>query len=33
VSGAEIVVDGGHSSHGGAKYLSDAVRAANPDIP
>jgi 3alpha(or 20beta)-hydroxysteroid dehydrogenase len=33
VSGAEIVVDGGHTAHGGAKYLSDAVRAANPDEP
>jgi len=28
VSGAEIVVDGGLSAHGGAKSLSDAVRAA-----
>jgi 3alpha(or 20beta)-hydroxysteroid dehydrogenase len=33
MSGAELVVDGGHTAHGGAKYLSDAVRAANPDIP
>jgi 3alpha(or 20beta)-hydroxysteroid dehydrogenase len=33
VSGAEIVVDGGQTAHGGAKYLSDAVRAANPDEP
>jgi 3alpha(or 20beta)-hydroxysteroid dehydrogenase len=28
VSGAEIVVDGGYTSQGGVKYLSDAVRAA-----
>jgi 3alpha(or 20beta)-hydroxysteroid dehydrogenase len=27
VSGAEIAVDGGMSAHGGAKHLSDAVRA------
>jgi 3alpha(or 20beta)-hydroxysteroid dehydrogenase len=33
MSGAELVVDGGHTAHGGAKYLSDAVRKANPDIP
>ncbi len=33
VSGAEIVVDGGQTAHGGAKYLSDAVRAADPDRP
>jgi 3alpha(or 20beta)-hydroxysteroid dehydrogenase len=33
VSGAEIVIDGGHTAHGGAKYLSDAVRAANPNEP
>ena len=30
VSGAEIPVDGGQSAHGGAKSLSDAVRAATP---
>jgi 3alpha(or 20beta)-hydroxysteroid dehydrogenase len=30
LSGAEIAVDGGLSSHGGAKFLSDAVRAAIP---
>jgi len=29
VSGAEIPVDGGQSAHGGAKSLSDAVRAAS----
>jgi 3alpha(or 20beta)-hydroxysteroid dehydrogenase len=28
ISGAEIAVDGGQSAHGGAKTLSDAVRAA-----
>ncbi len=28
ISGAEIVVDGGQSAHGGAKTLSDAVLAA-----
>ena len=28
VSGAEIVIDGGQSAHGGTKSLSDAVRAA-----
>jgi 3alpha(or 20beta)-hydroxysteroid dehydrogenase len=33
VSGSEIVVDGGQTAHGGAKYLSDAVRAANPNEP
>jgi len=29
ITGAEIPVDGGQSGHGGAKSLSDAVRAAN----
>ena len=29
VSGAEIPVDGGQSSHGGTKSLSDAVLAAS----
>jgi len=29
VSGAEIVVDGGQSAHGGTKSMSDAVRAAS----
>jgi 3alpha(or 20beta)-hydroxysteroid dehydrogenase len=33
VSGAEIVVDGGQTAHAGAKALSDAVRAANPEVP
>jgi 3alpha(or 20beta)-hydroxysteroid dehydrogenase len=33
VTGAEIVVDGGQTGHGGAKYLSDSVRTANPDEP
>jgi 3alpha(or 20beta)-hydroxysteroid dehydrogenase len=33
VTGAEIVVDGGQTAHGGAKYLSDALRRANPDQP
>ncbi|HEY7629616.1 MAG TPA: SDR family oxidoreductase [Thermoleophilaceae bacterium] len=33
VTGAEIVIDGGQTAHGGAKYLSDAVRAANPKEP
>ncbi len=33
ISGAEMVIDGGQTGHGGAKYLSDAVRAANPDVP
>lgn len=33
ITGAEIVVDGGQTGHGGAKYLSDAVRAADPDQP
>ena len=28
ISGAEIPVDGGQTGHGGAKSLSDAVRAA-----
>jgi 3alpha(or 20beta)-hydroxysteroid dehydrogenase len=28
VNGAEIVIDGGQSAHGGTKTLSDAVRAA-----
>ena len=27
ISGAEIVVDGGQTAHGGTKSLSDAVRA------
>jgi len=26
VSGAEIVIDGGQSTRGGAKFLSDALR-------
>jgi 3alpha(or 20beta)-hydroxysteroid dehydrogenase len=30
VTGAEIAVDGGMTAHGGAKSLSDAVRAASP---
>lgn len=30
VSGAEIAVDGGLTAHGGAKSLSDAVRATTP---
>ena len=29
VSGAEISVDGGQVAHGGAKFLSDAMRAAS----
>ncbi|HEY2601015.1 MAG TPA: SDR family oxidoreductase [Thermoleophilaceae bacterium] len=33
VTGAEIVIDGGQTAHGGAKFLSDAVRAADPDRP
>jgi 3alpha(or 20beta)-hydroxysteroid dehydrogenase len=33
ISGAEIVVDGGQSAHGGAKSLSDAVRAASTSTP
>jgi 3alpha(or 20beta)-hydroxysteroid dehydrogenase len=31
VNGAEITVDGGQVSAGGAKVLSDALRAASPD--
>lgn len=31
VSGAEIPVDGGASSHGGAKSISDALRSSSPD--
>lgn len=30
ISGAEIAVDGGQSAHGGAKVISDALRAAGP---
>ena len=33
VSGAEIVVDGGQSAHGGAKPLSDAVAAERSATP
>ena len=33
VSGAEIVVDGGQSAHGGAKSLSDAVAAERSATP
>lgn len=31
LSGAEIAVDGGQSAHGGAKALSDALRAASSE--
>jgi len=33
LSGAEIAVDGGQSAHGGAKALSDALRAASSETP
>jgi 3alpha(or 20beta)-hydroxysteroid dehydrogenase len=33
ISGAEIAVDGGQSAHGGAKSLSDAVRATSSSTP
>jgi 3alpha(or 20beta)-hydroxysteroid dehydrogenase len=31
LNGAEIPVDGGHSSHGGTKPISDALARAHPD--
>jgi len=31
LNGAEIPVDGGHSSHGGTKSISDALARAHPD--
>ncbi|MHC5257514.1 SDR family NAD(P)-dependent oxidoreductase [Streptomyces sp. UC4497] len=31
ITGAEIPVDGGYTAHGGAKSISDALRAGTPD--
>jgi len=33
LSGAEIPVDGGHTSHGGTKPISDALARAHPERP
>jgi 3alpha(or 20beta)-hydroxysteroid dehydrogenase len=33
LNGAEIPVDGGHSSHGGTKAISDALARAHPERP
>jgi 3alpha(or 20beta)-hydroxysteroid dehydrogenase len=33
LNGAEIPVDGGHTSHGGAKSITDALARAHPSIP
>lgn len=33
LNGAEIPVDGGHSSHGGTKPISDALARAHPERP
>jgi len=33
LNGAEIPVDGGHTSHGGTKPISDALARAHPERP